>query len=429
MIETSNSIQSPAVGPDQAPAVAGGRRLRIALAHDWLCGYRGGEAVLERIAALAEREHEVAGLYTMFDDGRPLSPAVDRLRAAGLVRASGLNRLPDGPGRLRRWLLPLYPWAVAELSLAVARAHAESPIDLVLSTSSAAIKGLMPPAGVPHLCYCHAPARYVWSRTDDYAGGLRGLGLRLMGSRFRAWDARTAAHVTEFLANSTHTAGEIARVYRRPARVVFPPVRTGFFTPPDGGSGNPAEARPSVSEQAESRGATGSGGTFWLVVSALEPYKRIDLAIAAAALAGAELVIAGTGTQRSRLEHLAQRRGGAVRFLGRIDDEELRRLYRSARLLIFPQVEDFGIVAAEALACGLPVVARAKGGALDILEDGVTGSLFEGATAEAVAAAAARVPQREACAAACRARALRFSEAAFDDAMRCAIRQLCSAQA
>jgi glycosyltransferase involved in cell wall biosynthesis len=413
MIETSGDNQRQGGQPPPPPARTGDRRLRIALAHDWLCGYRGGEAVLERICALVEREHELAGLHVMFDDGQTLSPAVDRARAAGKVRASSLSGVPGGAGKLRRWLLPLYPRAVAELSQMVAREHAARPIDLVISTSSAAVKGIKAPEGVPHLCYCHAPARYVWSRTEDYAGGLRGLGLKVMGGRFRAWDARTASHVTKFVANSTHTAREIARVYGREASVVFPPVRTGFFTP---------------GEEAASR-----RGAFWLVVSALEPYKRVDLAIEAAALSGVELVIAGKGSQRAKLERFASElagRGGQggergergrVRFVGRVDDEELRTLYRTARLLVFPQVEDFGIVAAEALACGLPVVARAAGGALDIVEDGVTGACFTEPTAAALAQAAALAPEPAQCGAACRERALRFSEGCFDDALRLAI--------
>lgn len=367
------------------------RKPRVALAHDWLCGMRGGEAVLDRIAALCEDRFEVAGLLVMFDDGRPLTPAIDRLRR---VRST-LGSMP-GATRLRRWLLPAYPLAVAELSRRLAKEHARDPIDLVISTSSAAIKGLRPPEGVPHLCYCHSPARYVWARRGDYTGdrSLRALGLRLLGDRFRAWDRRTAAHVSSFIANSRHIADQIERCYGRRAEVVHPPVRTEFFTPD---ASVPREG-------------------FWLVVSALEPYKRVDLAIDAANLAGARLVVAGEGSIRKAL---AARAGPGVEWLGRVGDERLRDLYRRARLLVFPQVEDFGIVAVEAQACGLPVVARAEGGALDTVRAGVTGALFESANAESVAMAAAACPDPEnrKVLEACRANACAFSERAFTDRM------------
>ncbi len=380
-------------------------RPRVAVAHDWLCGYRGGEAVLERIAALVEREFESAGLLVMFDDGGGLSPTVDAWRGRGLVRATGIGRSRTGL-RARRWLLPLYPRLVGELSRELARMHAERPIDLLISTSSAAVKGTQAPKDVPHLCYCHAPARYVWSQQQEYGGkgvggALRRAGLGAYGSRFREWDRETAAGVDRFLANSTHTAAQIQRCYRRESVVVPPPVRTGYFTP------DPSVAR----------------GKFWLVVSALEPYKRVDLAMEAAARAGVDLVVAGDGSQRRVLERAA---GGRARFVGRVSDEELRRLYRTAAVLVFPQVEDFGIVAAEAQACGLPVVARRAGGAIDIVVARRTGELFDDPAPEAIVRAAALVPRG--CAGACRENAERFAERAFDDAMLTQIRRMLTGQ-
>jgi glycosyltransferase involved in cell wall biosynthesis len=377
------------------------RSPRIALAHDWLCGYRGGEAVLERLALLAERLGTPAGLYVMFDDGRPLSSAVDRWRRAGLIHASTLNGVPLS-ARLRRWLLPRYPAAVDQLSRRLSADHGSAPIDLLISTSSAAIKGMGAPPGVPHLCYCHGPARYVWSQSVEYGGAgagsrLRSAGLRWYGPKFRVWDRRTAANVTAFVANSAHTAAEIRRCYGRESEVVHPPVRTGFFTPDD----------------------TVQREGFWLVAGALEPYKRVDLAIAAAERAGARLVIAGDGSGRAALERTAS---SLVRFAGRVSDEELRRLYRTAGVLIFPQVEDFGITAVEAQACGLPVVARRAGGALDSVVEGVTGTFFDEATPEAVAAAVKRVPRESA--GECRRNAERFGEGAFDARMEGAARGL-----
>jgi glycosyltransferase involved in cell wall biosynthesis len=387
MIETPHAPSPDARGP----------RPRIAVAHDWLCGYRGGEAVLERIAALVEREFEPVGLYVMFDDGRPLSPTVDAWRRRGLITSWSVGRSALG-ARARRWLLPTYPGAVERLSHRLAADHGRRPIDLLISSSSAAIKGMAPPPGIAHLCYCHSPARYVWSQRDQYGGGplggVRTLGLALYGRRFRAWDRATASRVTRFIANSRATASEVRRCFDRDAAVIHPPVRTDYF-------------HPDAAPKRES---------FWLLVGALEPYKRADLAIDAAALAGAELVIAGGGSQRGSLE---RRPAGRVRFLGRVGDDQLRALYRSARLLLFPQVEDFGIVAAEALACGLPVVARAAGGALDIVT-GQTGAFFDEPAPAAIAAAAATAPAADN--PACRAQALRFSQQAFDESMLRAIR-------
>jgi glycosyltransferase involved in cell wall biosynthesis len=379
-------VDTALIPPTAAPETQA--RLRIALAHDWLCGLRGGELVLECIADLITREHEPAGVFTMFDDGQPLSPTVDSLPHF----VSRVGRWP-GATRLRRWLLPMYPRAVAELSILLEREHSRKAIDLVISTSSAAIKGLRTPRGVPHLCYCHSPARYVWSQTEEYAGGLRGLGLSLWGERFRRWDAASAANVTRFLANSEYTARQVARCYQRGAEVVHPPLRPMFL---------------GVSAREEH-----GDGRPWLVVAALEPYKRIELAIDAANRSEHSLVVIGGGSMRAELEAMA---GPTVQFLGRVDDAELISWYSRSRLLLFPQVEDFGLVAIEAQACGLPVVARRDGGALETVVDGVTGAFFGEPTPRALLEAIAKCPDR--CAAACRENAARFTPSRFDQAMR-----------
>ncbi len=371
-----------------------GRRLRVAVAHDWLCGMRGGEQVLDAILRWLVPRADVDALYLMFDNRRPHTDAIDHVRH---VR-SAIGSLPLASGPLRRWLLPFYPACVADLSRRLRSSAHDRPIDLLISTSSAAIKGLRPPPGVPHLCYIHRPARYAWNRREDYAGGLRGLGLSLFAGWFRSWDLASATNVSRFVANSTHTARQVNRCYGRDADVLFPPVRTGFFTP---------------------GGAQREG--HWLLVSALEPYKRVDVAIDAARLAGARLRIVGSGSQERRLRSLG---APHAEFLGRIPDVALRDEYRRARLLIFPQVEDFGIVACEALACGLPVVARARGGALDIITDGVNGALADADRDEdlagALAAGAGRAP---ADAQACRRSAERFSESAFMAGLARAVRR------
>jgi glycosyltransferase involved in cell wall biosynthesis len=379
--------------------------VRIALAHDWLVGYRGGEAVLDAIVRAVHPITRDLHLFTMFDDGRSLTPAVDALPRTTSV----LQRVPGGPDKLRRWLLPGYPAAIASLNAALQREHRVRPFTLLVSTSSVAVKSLRGPlvsgaqarTRVPHLCYCHCPARYLWSRTDEYAlgdnGALRSLGLRACGPALRAWDRATARHASRFLANSTHTRLQIKRCYGLDADVLYPPVRTDLFTP-----------APHVHRE-----------DYWLFVGALEPYKRADLAIQAATQAGKRLVIAGTGSQEASLRTIA---GPNVEFLGRVTDEQLLHLYRTARLLLFPQIEDFGIVAVEAQAAGLPVVARvgsdpdAPGGAADTVICGVTGATFTEPTPEALIEAAQRCPAHAD--ASCQANAERFGERHFELALR-----------
>lgn len=376
-------------------ATSPARRARVVLAHDWLYSYRGGEAVLERIASLVQREHELVAILTMFDSADRLAPTLD----AANRRASWLNRLPASR-RFRQWLLPLYPAAVKHLSAQLAAMHRAQPIDLLISSSSAAVKGIRPPEGVPHLCYCHAPARYVWSLTEEYSGGLRGVALDVASPLYRSWDRRTSAHVDRFIANSSYVARQIERCFGREATVVHPPVRTRTFTMDERVRREP----------------------FWLVVSALEPYKRVERAIEAAAIANMDLIIVGQGTLGMKLEDvIAHTHGSRARLLGRVPESELRSLYQRAAVLLYPQVEDFGISAVEAQACGCPVAARALGGATDTVIDGVTGVLFTEPTPGTIADAARLATSLAGTA--CRENALRFSEERFDERMRSIIRE------
>ncbi len=355
---------------------------RIALAHDWLVAMRGAELVLDRIARL----FGPTDLYTLVADGRPLTGAISACR----VVTSPLQRFPGAAGRLRRWYLPLLPWAIGRLRVA--------PCDLLVSTHSAVIKSIRPPAGTPHLCYVHSPARYLWQERSSYGprrgtagGSLRALGLALAAGPFQRWDRATAGRVTRFLANSTHIARQIELCWGRQAEVVFPPVRTGLFTP----------------DAAVKREG------WLLVVGALEPYKRVDLAVEAARRGSFALKIAGDGSQMKALRRIA---GRGVELLGRVDERALLDLYRRAAGLLMPQVEDFGIVAVEAQACGCPVVAYRAGGALDSVTPG-TGVFFERQTAAALAGAVEDLARRTIDPAECRRNAERFSEDAFDRAI------------
>ena len=347
---------------------------------------RGGEAVLAHIASVARERAHTGSLFTLFAGHAAYLNAIDEFD----LRTSALNPLPA-----RRWLLPLYPWAVGGLSRSLQREHARTPIDLLVSTSSGLIKGIRPPEGVPHLCYCHAPARYLWSATSEYTRGIKGrvraLGFGMFGPALRSWDARTASTVDRFLANSTHVRDQIREHFRRDAQVVHPPVRTDRFTPDT-----------SVGRE-----------DFWLCFGAHEPYKRTDLAIEAAVRARTKLVIAGGGSAIGALKHQARSApSGLIEFRGRVTHDELVDLYRRARCLIYPQIEDFGIVAVEAQACGCPVVARRAGGALDSVRDDETGAFFDRDDPTAIVAAAARVPIGAH--KACRANAERFSVDRFE---------------
>ena len=329
-------------------------------------------------------------LYTLVSNGRPLTEAISACR----VVTSPLQRFPGAAGRWRRHYLPLMPWAVGRLRV--------GSCDLVISTSSAVMKSIKPPPGVPHLCYCHSPARYIWGRTADYGapsagvgrcgGRVRSWGLRAVRGPFRRWDRASADRVTTFLANSAHTAREVRRYYGREAHVVPPPVRTTWFSPD-----------PSVARE-----------NWLLVVAALEPYKRTDLVIEAANRARLELKVAGSG---SELEALRAAAGPTVEMLGWVDDLKLRDLYRRARALVHPQAEDFGITAVEAQAAGCPVIAYAAAGALETVTP-ATGVFFETQTVEALLEAMAAFEGAPIDPVACRRNAERFTEEAFDGGIR-----------
>lgn len=363
---------------------------QVALVHDWLTGMRGGEKVLEALCEL----HPRADIFTLVHNRGTVSPTIERHR----IRTSLIQWLPRATRQYRRYL-PLFPFAIEQFSL--------DAYDLVISSSHCAAKAVVPPGRARHLCYCHSPMRYAWDQFDAYFGPDRvGLAMsrwvyRPALSRLARWDASTASRVHRFVANSRHVAGRIHRYYNRQATIVYPPVDTVFF--------HPAETSPA---------------DHFLIVSALVPYKRIDVAIEACARAGARLRIAGTGPDRARLERQA---GANVEFLGHVSDESLRDEYRQALAVILPGEEDFGIVPVEAQACGRPVVALARGGACETVIDGETGILVQEPGADALAlalrrTAAARFDSRR-----LRTHAERFSRERHLHAMRDVIEETASA--
>jgi glycosyltransferase involved in cell wall biosynthesis len=351
--------------------------VKVALVHDWLTGMRGGEKVLEAICEL----YPSADLYTLVHVKGSVSSTIERHP----ITTSFVQRLPRS-GRWYRHYLPLFPVAVESFDF--------SGYDLVISSSHCAVKSVIVRTA-PHVCYCHSPMRYAWDQFPAYFGpqqiGVVGSAvMRPVMSAMARWDARTASRVNRFLANSQYVAGRIHRYYNRGSTVVYPPVDTHFYQP---ASGKPVD-EPSL-----------------LVVSALVPYKRIDVAIDAARLTGLPLTLIGQGPEEGRLREHAQ--GLEVKFLGWRSNEEIRTHYQRAAAVLLPGVEDFGIVPVEAQACGTPVVALSEGGACETVIDGVTGALVADCTGPAFADGIRRVIDMAVPPDAIRVNAERFSVDAF----------------
>jgi glycosyltransferase involved in cell wall biosynthesis len=346
--------------------------MKTAVVHDWLNGMRGGEKVLEALLPLVPEPT----IFTLFHVPGSVSSRIERFP----IRTSFLNRLPFSRRGYRN-SMPLFARAVESFDL--------TGFDLLVSSSHCVAKGAIARAGAPHLCYCHTPVRYAWDQLDVYfpRGSLLSATKRHFALRLRDWDRATAGRPGRYLANSCAVADRIRRHYGREATVCHPPVDVSFFTP-----------------------GPGPRRDFLLSVGALVPYKRFDQAIAAAGSLGRRLVIVGRGPEERRLRALG---GSSVDILADRTPEELRDLYRTCAAFVQPGEEDFGIAAAEALACGAPVVALARGGALDIVEDGKTGVLFTEPSAGSLAVAIGRARGIMFDEGDLRSSALRFSPEAF----------------
>jgi glycosyltransferase involved in cell wall biosynthesis len=357
---------------------------RIVLVHDWLTGMRGGEKCLEALC----RRWPDARLYTLLHKPGSVGPVIGAQR----IVTSFLQRLPR-VDRYYRYLLPLMPAAAAGWRLPAC--------DLVVSLSHCVAKSARVPGGARHVCYCFTPMRYAWHQQHAYfrGGGVARIKAALADKildRLREWDRATAAGVDHFLAISKTVQKRIHECYARPSEVIYPPVATNFYTPG-------VEPR----------------DDFYLVVSALAPYKRVDLAIQACARLGKRLVIIGTGQDAARLQRTSR---GEVTWLGWQSNEQIRDALRRCRALLFPGEEDFGIVPVEAQACGAPVIAFGQGGAtetvipLDQRRD-PTGVWFEEQTVDSLAEAIRRFEKQRGdfWPHAARRQALLFQEARFEN--------------
>jgi glycosyltransferase involved in cell wall biosynthesis len=346
--------------------------MRSAIVHYWLLNRRGGEKVLDALCRLLPD----ADVFTLFLDPQMLSPELRRHK----ITSSFLNPLR----RAYRSLLPLMPMALESLDL---RGY-----DLVVSSESGPAKGVITSSSTRHLCYCHTPMRYLWDLYADYrnewtTSSWKRAAMTPLTNYLRLWDYASAARVDHFVANSENVKRRIWKTYRRESDVVHPPVdvESFYWRPPE---------------------------DFFLIVSELVPYKRIELAVRLFSRTGRRLTIAGSGPEYRKLRATA---APHIRFLGRVTDDELTDLYARCRALLLTGEEDFGITPVEAMASGKPVIALGRGGALETVPP-FGGIFFDSPSEESLAGAIERFEQVEQAIlpAELQVWARRFSEAEFE---------------
>jgi len=301
--------------------------MKVAIIHDWLTTSRGGEKCLEVFCELFPD----ADIYTLLHIPGACSGKIEKMK----IHTSFIQRFPFLAEKYRSYL-PFFPFAIERFNL--------KGYDLVISSSHCVAKGIIPPPDALHICYIYTPMRYIWDMFDDYFGEektgttARNL-ISSISSFLRVWDVSSSSRVDRFIAISNHVRKRVEKYYRREAEILYPPADTRFFEP------------------------GGEKGDYFLVVSSLVPYKRVELAVEACNRLQRPLLVIGAGPEGKRLRSLARFSG--IKFLGHQGDEALKRYYQSCRALIFPGEEDFGIVPVEAMACGRPVIAYGRGGALE----------------------------------------------------------------
>ena len=352
--------------------------MQIALIHDWLNQSGGAENVLETLVGMYPRAPVFTSMY--WPEKMP------RAYRGWDIRTSFMDRLPGIHQQHQRYLF-VYPWAFRQFDL--------SSYDLVLSNKSGFCHSVQVHPGATHICYCLTPTRYVWN-LDDY---IRREGfnpafsalLRPLIRILQQWDRRACKGVDHFIAISSEVQRRIALVYNRDSVIIHPPVEIDRFSPVE----KPHD--------------------YFLVVSRLIPYKRLDLAVQACTKLNLPLIIAGEGRDRERLQAIA---GPSVSFLGRVSHEDLPDLLAHCRALVFPGLEDFGITPLQAMASGRPVIAFAGGGALDYVREGETGCLFHKQSYEALATVMQRFDVQQFDSGIIRQFAVRFDQSVFQQKIR-----------
>lgn len=322
--------------------------MKVAIVHDWLVNYGGAERVVEAMLSL----YPDADIYTLVYDEKKMG----RIFPKEKVRTSFVQKIP-GSTKIYTKLLTLMPKAFESFDF--------SGYDLVLCSSSSCAKGVITPPSVPHIAYIHSPMRYAWDQFFEYrkrSGSLTRLFMDRWMMGIRLWDFISSQRIDSIIANSAYIARRIKKYWNLDSKVIFPPVDTQRLRP----NGKPSE-------------------DFFVVFSRFVPYKRIDLAIRACGETGKKLVVIGGGSQEKELREIASLYKGAdITFTGRIKDDEVMDYLQRCRALIFCAEEDFGIIPVEAQACGRPVIAFGKGGALETVVDGKTGVFFGHQSADAL---------------------------------------------
>ncbi|MDO8512218.1 MAG: glycosyltransferase [bacterium] len=313
--------------------------MNVALVHESLTRLGGAERVLAEM----HRLYPEAPIYALLHE----SAVTKALFPGANLHFSFLRRFPEFLRKRERLFLPLLPVVPETFDL--------SRYDVVISSASAFAKGVVTRPGTMHICYCHSPTRYLWDWyphvLEEFGGGTIKYGiLSILLHYLRLWDAAASRRVDFFIANSKTTAGRIKKYYGRDSDVIYPPVNVKRFKPTK-----------------ENKG-------YFLIVSRLSPYKRIDVAIHAFNKLELSLVIIGEGRDRERLQSIA---GATIKFKGFVSDEKLPDYYAGARAIIFPGEDDFGIVPVEAMASGKPVIALRRGGAMETIVEGITGEFFD----------------------------------------------------
>ncbi len=355
---------------------------RVALIHDWLTGMRGGEKILEVFCEL----YPEADIFTLLHVPGSVSEIIEKHS----INTSFLQHFPQIKKRYRHYL-PFMPRAIESLDL--------KGYDLVLSSSHCVAKGCRPDSNAVHICCCFTPMRYIWDQYDNYFGPdspwVNRTAMKLLRPSLQQWDVESSRRVTHFIAISQFVADRIKKYYKRDSDVIYPPADTDFYTLP------------------QSR--TNTADPYYLLVSALAPYKKIDLAVRAFSTGARKLKIVGTGQDAEKLRKLA---GPNVEFLGWRNNDELRGLYQNCQALIFPGVEDYGIVPVEAMSCGKPVIAYRAGGVTETVSENVAGLFFERADETSLLDAVGRFEKQTWDSSKIRAHALKFSKTVFVSQMK-----------
>lgn len=353
--------------------------MKVAIVHYWLVGMRGGEKVIEALCEM----YPNADVFTHVYVPDEISEKIKKHR----IITSFINKLPKA-SRMYQKYLPLMPLALEQLDL---RGY-----ELIISSESGPAKGIIPPPGSIHICYCHSPMRYIWNMFHDYrdrSGFLTRLLMPLLAHYVRNWDAISANRVDFYIANSKTVAERLQRYYRRRSEVIHPPVAVDDFAP--------------VKKE--------ELGEYYLMVGELVAYKRPELAIEVFNRTGKKLVIIGGGQMLPQLRAMAQPN---VTLLGSQPFDVLKHHYARCQALIFPGEEDFGIVPVEAMASGRPVIAFRRGGATETVIEGRTGVFFDTQSSESIQEAVARFETMSFETTSIVAHAKAFSRIIFEQKMR-----------